>query len=228
MLADADLAAVGQALGDAHRARFVLALLGGQELPAGDLAARAGISSSLTSAHLARLLQSGLVSARKLGRQRYYRLARPEIAHAVEALLAIAPQQNATGLTAVTRGKALQRARTCYDHLAGRLGVALADAFEQDRIIVAADSGWDLTGRGQRRLEDLGLDVEALHRHRRSFLRPCLDWTERRPHMAGALGQALASRLIALDWVRRSPGTRAVLVTPRGEQRLLEEFAVKI
>src|SRR5579863_10404297 len=109
MLADADLAAVGRTLGDTHRARFVLALLGGQELAAGELASRAAISSSLASAHLAKLLESGLVSVRQHGRRRYYRLASPEIAQAVESLLTLAPQAAASGLTEVTRGKALRR-----------------------------------------------------------------------------------------------------------------------
>src|ERR1700733_1361872 len=121
MLADADLASIGRALGDAHRARFVLALIGGEELPAGELAARAGTSSSLPSPPLAKLLESGLVTARAQGRQRYYSIASAQIAESIEALLAIAPHQDAVGLTSVTRGKALQRARTCYDHLAGQL-----------------------------------------------------------------------------------------------------------
>jgi DNA-binding transcriptional ArsR family regulator len=228
MLADADLASIGRTLGDAHRARFVLALLGGEELPAGELAARAGTSSSLASAHLATLLRSGLVIARRLGRQRYYRLASPEIAHAIEALLAIAPPQDASGLKEVTRGKALQRARTCYDHLAGRLGVELADSFTRDGMIAATDSGWDLTGRGQHRLSGLGLDIVALRQHRRAFLRPCMDWTERRPHMAGSIGQALADHVIGQGWVRRAAGSRALLVTPAGQQQLLAEFAVRI
>ncbi|MBO0806563.1 MAG: helix-turn-helix transcriptional regulator [Nocardiopsaceae bacterium] len=228
MLADADLATVGRALGDDHRARFVLALLGGQELTAGELASRAGASSSLASAHLARLLESGLVSASKRGRQRYFRIASPGIAQAIEALLAIAPRQTATGLTGVTRGKALQRARTCYDHLAGRLGVALADAFEQHKVITATDSGWTLTSQGERRLGELGLDVDALQRARRPVLRPCLDWTERRPHMAGGLGRALADRLLDQGWIRRAAATRAVIITPLGEQRLLAEFAVRV
>lgn len=228
MLADADLAAVGRILGDTHRARFVLALLGGQELPAGELAARAGASSSLASAHLAKLLESGLITVRKRGRQRYYRLASREIAQAIEALLAIAPRQTVTGLTGVSRGKALQRARTCYDHLAGRLGVALADALEQQRVITPADSGWVLTSAGERRLGLLGLDVEGLHGGRRPLLRPCLDWTERRPHMAGMLGQALAGRLLDLGWVRRAAASRAVVITPLGERQLLAEFAIKV
>jgi DNA-binding transcriptional ArsR family regulator len=228
MLADADLAALGRTLGDTHRARFVLALLGGQELTAGELAARAGASPSLASAHLARLLDSGLVSVRKRGRQRYYRLASQEIAEAIEALLAIAPRQAVTGLTGVTGGKALQRARTCYDHLAGRLGVALADALEQQRVLTPADGGWVLTSKGERRLGALGLDIDVLRQSRRSFLRPCLDWTERRPHVAGTLGQAVASRLLDLGWIRHAGATRAVLITPLGEQQLLAEFAVRV
>ncbi len=228
MLADADLAAVGRVLGDSHRARFVLALLGGQELPAGELASRAGASSSLASSHLAKLLGSGLIRVRKQGRQRYYRLASPDVAQAIETLLAIAPRHGVTGLTNVTRGRALQRARTCYDHLAGQLGVALADAFEQQRLIAVSDSGWTLTSRGEQRLGTLGVDTSALHRGRRPLLRPCLDWTERRPHMAGLLGQALASRFLDLDWVRRSPASRAVLVTALGEQQLLTEFTIKL
>jgi DNA-binding transcriptional ArsR family regulator len=228
MLADADLAALGRTLGDTHRARFVLALLGGQELTAGELATRAGASSSLASAHLAKLLESGLITVRKRGRRRYHQLASQEIAQAIEALLAIAPQQTATGLTNVSRGKALQRARTCYDHLAGRLGVALADAFEQHQMIIPADSGWMLTSAGERRLGAFGLDVDALHGGRRPLLRPCLDWTERRPHMAGSLGMALSGRLHDLGWVRRAAASRAVVITPLGEQQLLAEFAVRV
>jgi hypothetical protein len=122
----------------------------------------------------------------------------------------------------------MQRARTCYDHLAGRLGVALADAFERDQIISPVVGGWALTGGGEARLAALGLDVGALGRGRRPVLRPCLDWTERRPHVAGQLGQALASRLLDLDWVHRTPGSRALVVTPRGTEQLLAEFAVTI
>ena len=132
------------------------------------------------------------------------------------------------GLTEVTRGKALQRARTCYDHLAGQLGVALADSFERDRMLLPTASGWDLTSAGERKLAHLGLDAAALHEGRRPFLRPCLDWTERRPHLAGMLGQALAGRLLDLDWVRRSSQSRALVITPPVERQLLAEFAIKL
>jgi DNA-binding transcriptional ArsR family regulator len=228
MLADADLSAIGRALADSHRARFVLALLSGEELAAGQLAARAGTSSSLTSAHLARLLESGLVTVETRGRQRYYRIASAQAAAAIEALLTIAPQRQAEGLTEVTRGKSLRRARTCYDHLAGQLGVALADAFERDGVLIQAAGGWELTSAGERTLAALGVDTGTLRQSRRPFLRPCLDWTERRPHVAGALGQALAGRLLDLGWVRRSTGSRAIVITAPGEQQLLAQFAIKV
>jgi DNA-binding transcriptional ArsR family regulator len=228
MLADADLAAVGRTLGDAHRARFLLALLSGEELAAGQLAARAGTSSSLTSAHLAKLLESGLVTVETRGRQRYYRIASAQVAQSIEALLAIAPPRAARSLREASGGSSLRRARTCYDHLAGQLGVALADAFERDGVLAAADGGWRLTGDGQRRLAALGVDTAAAPPSRRPLLRPCLDWTERRPHVAGALGRAVTDRLLALGWVRRSPQSRALLITAPGEQRLLAEFAIKV
>jgi DNA-binding transcriptional ArsR family regulator len=228
MAGDADLTVIGRMLGDGHRAKFLVALLGGEELPAGELAARSGASSSLASAHLGRLLKAGFVTARRRGRQRYYRLATPEIAHAIEALLAIAPARPARGLRESNQGKAIRRARTCYDHLAGHLGVALADALEAKRIITPHESGWELTPAGERQLEQFGLNIPALRSNRRTFIRPCLDWTERRPHLAGALGAALAARAFELGWVRRLPGSRAVRLTPTGERGLVAQFAVSV
>jgi len=215
-------------LGDDHRARFLLALLGGEQLSAGELAARSGASPSLASAHLAKLLGAGLVTANRQGRQRYYRLASPQVARAVEALLAIAPVSRASGLRESTRGEAIRRARTCYDHLAGRLGVALTDAFEQRRIIRPHQSGWELTPQGERELGALGLDIGALRGHRRAFMRPCLDWTERRPHLAGALGAGIATGLFELGWIHRLPHSRAVRITQTGEAELRARFAVAV
>jgi DNA-binding transcriptional ArsR family regulator len=228
VLADADLAAVGRMLGDSHRARFVLALVGGEELTAGELAARSGASSSLASAHLTKLLEAGLVRAEKRGRERHYRMASPQVAQAVEGLLAIAPARKATGLRESARGKAIQRARTCYDHLAGELGVSLVDAMEHERLLDPLEHGWGVTARGERRLGQLGLELGALRRAHRTFIRPCLDWTQRRPHVAGALGAAITQRFFELGWIERLPGSRAVRVTPQGERELLAHFAIRV
>jgi DNA-binding transcriptional ArsR family regulator len=228
MLADADLSAVAALIGDHHRARFLLALLGGDELAAGELAQRADASTSLASSHLGKLLDGGLVAAERRGRNRYYRIASADVADAIERLLALAPERTATGLKDVRRGEALRQARTCYDHFAGRLGVGLTDALERQRVIRAGDDGWELTGAGVRRLGALGVDVEPLRSRRRPLTRRCLDWTERRPHLAGTLGAAIAQRLLELDWLSRIPGTRALRVTPEGQRRLLSEFALEL
>jgi DNA-binding transcriptional ArsR family regulator len=228
VLADADLARVAGLIGDAHRASFLLALIGGDELSAGELAGRSGASSSLASGHLAKLLAGGLVVAERRGRRRYYRLAGPEVARAVEGLLAIAPPRAAGNLRESTRGEAIRRARTCYDHLAGRLGVALTDALGRERVLSASDHGWSLTRPGRLRLERFGIDVEGLEGLPRTLIRPCLDWSERRPHLAGALGAALADRVLELGWVERLPATRAVLVTPEGAREMRREFAVEL
>ena len=205
---------------------MLLALLGGEELPARELAARAGASSSLASSHLAKLIGGGLLCAERRGRNRYYRLADRHIAEAIEAILAIAPQRRARGLRESSQGEAIRHARTCYDHLAGEFGVALTDSLEQQRLIGAPDDGFPLTPAGRQRLSALGLDIEALQNGRRALTRPCLDWTERRAHLAGSLGAALAARLLELDWIRRRSDTRAVSVTDAGRRRLRAELDV--
>jgi DNA-binding transcriptional ArsR family regulator len=224
-LADADLATIGAAIGDPTRARFVLSLLGGVPLAASELAARAGTSPSLTSSHLSKLLAAGLVTADKHGRQRLYSLASPEVAHSIEGLLAIAPHRAVNGLSDHIAGQALQRARTCYDHFAGRLGVGLADAFERDGVLLPTENGWELTDRGRDRLGELGIDAESIG-GRRQLLRPCLDWTERRNHLAGSLGATIADRFFRLGWVKRTRDSRSITVTTLGKEQLLSQFAI--
>ena len=227
MLADADLSAVADLM-TAHRATILLALLGGRPLTAGELATRAGISPSLASSHLSKLLDGGLVAVDQHGRRRHYRLAGPRVAEVIEAMLTIAPDRAAAGLRESTRGAALRGARTCYDHLAGELGVALADSLGRQRLIETGDGSYALTGAGERRLEWLGIEVAPLRRQRRAFTRPCLDWTERRPHLAGAVGAAIAEHALAAQWVTYVPGTRALRVTDEGRRGFLEQFALNL
>jgi DNA-binding transcriptional ArsR family regulator len=227
MLADADLHHVAELM-SGHRATILLALLGGRTLTAGQLAERAGISRSLNSAHLGRLLDGGLLAVEQRGRERHYRLAGPEVAEVIESILTLAPHRRATTLRESDRGRAIRHARTCYDHFAGMLGVALTDALEQHGLIAPADNSYTLTPSGESRLGELGLDIARLRRRRRAFARPCLDWTERRPHLAGALGAGVAERLLELEWVVRRPDSRALRITETGERRLREELAVNI
>lgn len=225
VLADADLAGIAELM-TTHRATLLLALLGGRALSASELAARAQISPSLASSHLAKLLDGGLVAVEQHGRQRHYRLADPQVAEVIEAMLTLAPQRRASSLRESTRGKQISHARTCYDHLAGTLGVALTDALCHQQVIRAADGRYELTGLGEERLLEFGVDVAQLRRHRRALARPCLDWTERRPHLAGALGAAIAQRMLDLQWVKRLPHTRALRVTETGREQLRDQFAI--
>lgn len=227
MLADADLSAVAELM-TANRASMLLALIGGRPLTAGELAARAGISPSLASTHLSRLLDGGLVTVQQHGRRRHYRIASPQVAEVIEAMLTLAPARAASSLRESTRGQAIRRARTCYDHLAGTVGVALTDSLQRQRLITPADNSYLLSDRGGQRLQALGLDVDALRKQRRTFARPCLDWTERRPHLAGGLGAGIAEHLLQQKWLTRIPGTRALRLTDLGRRGLREEFALNL
>lgn len=227
MLADADLSAVAELM-SAHRATLLLALIGGRPLTAGELAMRAGISPSLASSHLRRLLDGGLVSVEQDGRRRHYRVAGPHVAEVIEAMLTLAPDRAASTLREYQRGQAIHHARTCYDHLAGRLGVALTDSLEHQHLIAPSGDSYLLTDPGQQRLEALGIEIDPLRRQRRAFARPCLDWTERRAHLAGALGAAIAHRLFELGWLERRPDSRALQITDAGRHQLRQEFGLNL
>src|SRR5947209_6911553 len=191
----------------------MLAALGdGRALPASALAAEAGVAPSTASGHLARLVDGGLLAAESRGRRRYFRLRGPEVAEALEALARVAPREPVSSLRQATRIDARSAARTCSDHLAGRLGTTLMDALLA-RGLVADEHVTDI---GIERLGELGIDLDAIPGCRPRF-RSCLDWSERRPHAAGKLGAALAARSFELGWVERLDCTRAVRVTPAGE-----------
>lgn len=225
--ADAGIAPVAALLADPARAAMLTAMLDGRALAAGELARLAGVSPPTASSHLARLLSGGLVTVVSQGRHRYYRLAGPDIASAIEVLARIAPRAPVRSLRQSRQAEALAEARTCYDHLAGRAGVALLDALLARGLLCGADGGdpaLDVTEEGTARLAEFGVDARALRRSRRTFAASCLDWTERRPHLGGALGAAITARLLDLGWVERGPARRAVLVTTAGARALAATF----
>jgi DNA-binding transcriptional ArsR family regulator len=215
---DVDLARLGAILADRTRASILTELLGGAPLPSGELARRASASPSAASNHLRRLLDEGLVEVVVDGRRRLYRLAGGEVAAALEALARIAPAKRVTSLRTGRRYEAIRDARTCYDHLAGRLGVGLADRLVATGVLRRTDSAFEVTRRGAAWLEELGVDVEQTRRARRLFSPFCLDLTERRPHLAGALGAAVASAVAERGFVTRVAGSRALRLTDDGRR----------
>ena len=211
-----DIAQVAALLGDPSRAAICLALLDGRFHTAGELAHAAGVAPSTASEHLARLLDGRLVHATRQGRHRYYGLAGPDVAAALEALGVLARPTPVRSLRQATTDRRLRAGRTCYDHLAGALGVALTDALVGLGVITPGFGLGDLAP-----LADLDL---ALPSGRRPLVLPCLDWTERRHHAAGALPAAMTRRFLDLEWLERVPGSRAVRVTDVGRPHLTEIF----
>jgi DNA-binding transcriptional ArsR family regulator len=239
-----DVARIAALIGDRARARVLMALADGRALPASMLAAEAGVAASTISEHLARLLDGQLLTVERSGRVRYFRLADPSVAHALEAIAQIAPPESIRSLRQGTRAHALRRARTCYQHLAGQLGIALMAALLDGALLEGGDGrhhpkgagrdlqsapGTDITYRltpaGHQQLTDFGLDVTIVLHHRPP-IRYCLDWSEQRHHLAGPLGSALTSRLFDLDWIQRSNDSRAVTLTDAGRHGLHATFGV--
>jgi DNA-binding transcriptional ArsR family regulator len=221
------LAEIGAALGDPVRAKMLTQLLDGRALTAGELAFHGGIAAPTASGHLAKLTALGLLALQKQGRHRYYRLASPLVARMLEGVQLVAavegPKRHRPPGPADAQ---LRLARSCYDHLAGRLGVALADALVGGGHVELDGEGGRVTAAGAGFLAGFGLELETLAAGRRCFCRPCLDWSERRPHLAGALGRALAERCLQLGWIRRVKDSRAVAVTPAGRQGFVDRLGL--
>jgi DNA-binding transcriptional ArsR family regulator len=216
------IAAVGELIGEPARAAILIALLDRKARTAGELALTANISAQSASAHLSKLIDGGLLTVRNAGRHRYYALNGPDVAHALEALGSIATLPRARAAVPCSRAaddmaNDMCVARSCYDHLAGRIAVELAGALVKSKIIHPANNrDYELGRAGRAWFANLGIDVNALRNTRRAFARQCLDWTERRPHIAGALGAALCSRFISLGWIARRRDTRALRMTHSG------------
>lgn len=213
-----DIAMIGALLGDPARANILIALLGGQPLTAGELAREAGVSAQTASGHLGRLHDGGLLAVAKQGRHRYYSLSSSEVAALLEQVLGLAARVGATRTRPGPRDLALREARVCYDHLAGERAVILFERLHGLGALSGEAEELGLTARGLELLSQVGVELDA--RSRRPVCRACFDWSERKPHLAGQAGAGLLDRFMALGWVRRSPGSRAVSVTFTGASAL--------
>lgn len=226
---DVDLSSAARLIGDPSRARMLSALLDGRALTVGELARIAGIGAPAASVHLRRLADAGFVEVLARGRHRYHRLAGADVARALEALAAVSDAVPVRSLRASAAARALRPARLCYDHLAGQLGVRIHDHLLATGAVEVDEAGLRLTAAGAGTLGSMGVDVDRATHERRPLLRPCLDWTERRDHLAGSLATAIADALLEQRLLRRRrPGERGLDVTPDGEQRLLVLFGFQV
>jgi DNA-binding transcriptional ArsR family regulator len=225
---DSEVAAVAALFADETRAAAIGVLMSGRAHTAGELARAAAVSPSTMTSHLRRLLDAGAVAQEAQGRHRYYRLADERLAGVFEALSVAAPPRPVRSPAQSRQALQLRRARTCYDHLAGQLGVAITAALVGAGWLVAAGADYDVTDAGAATLVGIGVDVAACRDRRRRFAFPCLDWTERTHHLAGAVGAALLDTAIESGWVRRRPDSRALTVTPPGARALAGHFGVSL
>ena len=223
-----NIVGIAALIGDHARAEVLTALMADRALTATELADVAGVTKQKISAHLGKLVDAGLVAVESQGRHRYFRLADQDVAQLLESLMGVAFRTGAVRIRASPREPALRKARVCYDHLAGEIGVSIYESLLKRRALVSRVDGLDLTAAGRRLFQELRIDIDALSKQKRAFCRACLDWSERRHHLAGALGAALLARLVDLGWAKRARDSRVVLLSAKGERELQEKFGVRL
>jgi DNA-binding transcriptional ArsR family regulator len=223
------VAEIAALVGDPARANMLHALMSGRAFTASELASHASITAQTASGHLSKLTESGLLAVAQQGRHRYFKLSSPLVGRMLESIGAVAAVQGAPRHRPRSRlDDALRTARTCYDHLAGRLGVALAESLQQAGHVVLTEDGGVVTRRGHRFFAEFGVDLAEAAKGRRCFCRPCLDWSERRTHLGGALGAKLAERCFDLGWLERAKDSRAVAIPRKGEAGFRTVFAIDL
>jgi DNA-binding transcriptional ArsR family regulator len=227
MTADVRMAEVAALVGDPARANILAALMGGRALTASELVRAAGVSPQTTSGHLGKLTDGRLIACVKQGRHRYYRIATHRVAEMLEGIMAVVADAPPRHRPASKVDEAMRTARTCYDHFAGKLGVGLTDALCAHGYVALSEEGGEVSDSGIAFFEKFGVDLAA-RGCRRIFCRPCIDWTERRPHLGGSVGAALAQRCFDLDWLKRMRESRALTLTPAGRRGLSETFGVSL
>lgn len=222
------IAEIAALVGEPARATMLSALLDGRALTARELAFAARVTPQTASTHLAKLTEAGLLRPLRQGRHRYFRLASPKVVDLLDAIVAIALENRPRYRPLSHNAQELSAARICYVHLAGRLAVDLTDALTARKYIVLGDDGAEITPAGTRFLVELGVDVSALSSARRRFCKVCIDWTERRPHIAGPVGAALTRRYFDLSWIERMKDSRAVMVTAAGKRGFTKTFGIGV
>lgn len=228
MSTKSNVAMIASLVSEPSRAAILTALLDGRFHTASELAHMAGIKPQTASFHLAKMTEAQVVTVEKQGRHRYYGIQDPEVAQVMESLLSIAPPVPIKSFKQASENEAIRLARTCYDHVAGHLGVQIMDFFMQKGILSEDQDGLHITQQGVIFFADFQINLKNIRQKRRSFSHKCLDWSERRHHLAGALGSALLDRLFELHWIEHLPTSRAIRITDGGKRGFKEIFSIEI
>lgn len=216
-------------IGDPVRTNILWTLLDNRAYTATELAVTAGTSPQNMSMHLSKLVQADLLTVESQGRHKYYRFSKPEVAYAIEAIGSLLTTENHNTIVSNKDNSAITYCRTCYDHLAGKVGVLLAETLLRQKIIIeTGTNSYDVTKKGRQFFYDLEVDIDNLKKHRRAFAKPCLDWSERKHHLAGSLGAALLDKMLSLDFIRRTKNSRAIVITSKGQLLLYEWFKISV
>ena len=213
-------------IGDATRASILWNLLDGKAFTATELAIAVETSAQNISMHLGKLLDADLISVEKQGRHKYYRFSNKEVAYAVEAMANLIPKPEISAKKKTENYPPIKYCRTCYDHLAGKIGVALADSLLEQKIIIEKNNTFEITSEGEKWFSDFGVNIGDAKKQKRIFLKPCLDWSERRYHIAGSVGTLLLNKMLEQDWIRRTKDSRVIIITAKGEKEMLKSFKI--
>jgi DNA-binding transcriptional ArsR family regulator len=219
---------IASLIGDPTRAAVLWVLLDGKAFTATELSIAADTSPQNMSMHLNKMLQAGLLSAESQGRHRYYRFAAQEVAYAIEALASLVKPVAPKNIEPATRNDPTKYCRTCYDHLAGKAGVMITDGLLKQGLLVPGEKIFDVSSKGIKWFNAIDIDVKALQQLRRPLAKPCLDWSERRYHLAGSLGASLLDSMLAHGWIRRTRQSRAVIITAKGQQEIYKYFRLQL
>ncbi|MET4141387.1 winged helix-turn-helix domain-containing protein [Pedobacter sp. UYP1] len=222
-----NLASVAGLIGEPARIKMLWALMDGKAYTATELALVAGVSPQSASMHLGKMVLADLLKVSNQGRHRYFSYARPEVAYAIEALSNLVPHQKQE-IVPVTKDIPFEYCRTCYDHIAGRAGVIINERLLAMEYLIEKDQRYEMTAKGEVFLKNFGIDTDSLLKQKRPFARPCLDWSERRPHLAGSLAMVILKKMIAEDWMRKIHDSRTLMITAKGQSNLYDLLGVKI
>jgi DNA-binding transcriptional ArsR family regulator len=215
-------------IGEPARSKMLWSLLDGRAFTATELSLMADVSPQSGSMHLNKLVQAELLVVERQGRHRYYKFSSRNVAYAIEAIANLLPAEKAVSRDNLLANGHIKFCRSCYDHLAGKMGVALTDSLLKQDLIATEGSQYKVTTTGLKWFTHLGVDIDELKARRRVFARQCLDWSERRHHIAGSLGAVLLEKMLAEDWIRKTKNSRALVVTAKGEKKLYELLGLTI